>query len=168
MISQEAFENLKNHLDKVKKKLVGEWVKTAKYEEGFASAIGAKTEKSRYWDCVWQNVHLELKKSKSGLFWLDLVRYSEYLLKKNSDSQEPVITLFMIYHDQVITDIFATTTDTIIQKINLLENSAKDLLRINKEVLRSLNAQACLTKADTEDIATFRISTKPPKTYEVM
>jgi len=77
-------QDLKEHLQRSLHLLQGEWVSgKRKYESFFASAIGATFQEGRYWDCIWQGIYLELK---MGNIWLDLVRYSEYLLKRTPES----------------------------------------------------------------------------------
>ncbi len=147
--------DLKEHLDRSFLSLRGEWVSgKQKYEAHFASAIGATIQRSRYWDCVWQEIYLELK---MGNIWLDLIRYSECLLKKTPESQIQVITLFMKYRAECVTDIYGVTTDKIIKVLNLNFEMAESLLKINEQVPRSLNAQANLTERDVQHIAEFHI-----------
>ena len=92
-----------------------------------------------------------------GNIWLDLVRYSEYVLKRTPESYIPVVTLFMRYKQQRITDIYAVHTDSLIKALNLSTQTADDLLRIKDEVPRSLNAQASLTESDVRKIAEFHV-----------
>lgn len=149
-------QDLKEHLQRSLPSLRGDWVSgKRKYEPFFASAIGADFHEGRYWDCIWQGIYLELL--KMGNIWLDLVRYSEYLLKKTPDSHIMVITLFMRYRQQKITDIYAVSTDRLINTLNLSETTAEDLLRIKDEVPRSLNAQASLTEKDVRKVAEFHV-----------
>ena len=148
-------QELKEHLQRSLPLLRGDWVSgKRKYESFFASAIGATYQEGRYWDCIWRDIYLELK---MGNIWLDLVRYSEYLLKQTPESHFTVLTLFMRYTQQRVTDIYAVSTDNLIQALNISEETAKDLLRIKDEVPRSLNAQASLTKKDISKIAEFHI-----------
>lgn len=88
---------------------------------------------------------------------MDLVRYSEYLLKQTPESHVEVVTLFMRYLEQRITDIYAVTTKNIIRALSLSKRTAEDLLRIRDEVPRSLNAQASLTENDVRKIAEFHV-----------
>ncbi len=148
-------QDLKEHLKQSFPLLTGDWVSgKRKYESFFASAIGATFREGRYWDCIWQGIHLELK---MGNIWLDLVRYSEYVLKRTPESHVPVVTLFMRYKQQRITDIYAVHTDNLIKTLNLSTRTAEDLLRIKDEVPRSLNAQASLTENDVRKIAEFHV-----------
>jgi hypothetical protein len=148
-------DSLRDHLKACLPRLKGAWVSgRSKYEAPFAHAIEADLETGRYWDCVWQGLHLELKK---GNIWLDLVRYSEYVLKTTPESQVPVVTVFMLYKDETITDLIGTTTDAIVRELRLSERSAADLLRIATEVPRALNAQASLSPKDVMRIAKFHV-----------
>jgi hypothetical protein len=148
-------QDLKEHLQKSLPLLQGHWVSgKKKHEPFFASTIGAKLHEGRYWDCIWQEIHLELK---MGNIWLDLVRYSEYLLKKTPESHINVITLFMRYRQQKITDIYAVNTERLLDVLNLSTQTAEDLPRIKNEVPRSLNAQASLTVRDIYNVAEFHV-----------
>ncbi len=148
-------QDLEKHLQWSFPLLRGDWVSgKRKYESFFASAIGATFQEGRYWDCIWQGIYLELK---LGNIWLDLVRYSEYLLKRTSESHVRVVTLFMRYKQQRITDIYAVNTESLIKALNLATRSAEDLLRIKDEVPRSLNAQASLAESDIRKIAEFHV-----------
>ena len=148
-------QDLKEHLQRALPSLQGDWVSgKRKYERFFASAIGATFREGRYWDCIWNGIYLELK---MGNIWLDLVRYSEYILKRTPESHVVVITLFMRYREQQITDIYAVTTENLIRALNLSTSTAEDLLRIKDEVPRSLNAQASLTENDVCKIAEFHV-----------
>lgn len=128
-----SMRELKKHLQKSLPLLQGEWVSgRRKYERHFASAIGAIFKEGRYWDCVWKGMHLELK---MGNVWLDLVRYSEYLLKRTPESNIPVVTLLMRYKEGRITDIYAVTTEKLIKALNLSARTAEDLLRTKAKCL---------------------------------
>ena len=121
-------QNLKEHLQRLLPSLRGDWVsEKSRYEPFFALAIGATFQEGRYWDCIYQGIYLELK---MGNIWLDLVRYSEYLLKRTPESHVIVTTLFMRYKEQKITDIYAVGTESIIKALNLSTRTAEDLLRI--------------------------------------
>lgn len=148
-------QDLKKHLQQSLPLLQGDWVSgKRKYESFFASAIGAKFQEGRYWDCIWRGIYIELK---MGNIWLDLVRYSECLLKRTPESCIEVITLFMRYREQRITDIYAVNTENLIRTLNLSTRTAEDLLRIRDEMPRSLNAQASLTEKDVRNIAEFHV-----------
>lgn len=148
-------QDLEKHLRWSLPLLRGDWVSgKRRYENFFASVIGATFQEGRYWDCIWQGIYLELKLDN---IWLDLVRYSEYLLKRTSESHVKVVTLFMRYKQQRITDIYAVNTESLIGALNLATRSAEDLLRIKDEVPRSLNAQANLAGSDIRKIAEFHV-----------
>jgi hypothetical protein len=153
-------DSLRDHLRACLPRLKGAWVSgRSKYEGPFAQAIDAKLETGRYWDCVWQGLHLELKK---GNIWLDLVRYSEYVLKRTADVQVPVLTVFMLYRGDTITDLIGATTDRIVSELRLSERSSADLLRIAGEVPRALNAQASLSWRDVMRIGQFHVARNAP------
>jgi hypothetical protein len=150
-----SLQDLERHLQRSLPRLQGDWVSgKRKYERFFASVIDATWQEARYWDCIWQGIHLELK---LGSVWLDLVRYSEYLFKIKTETNTEVVTLSMRYRQQRITDIYAVTTEKLIKTLNLTKQAAKDLIRIQGEVPRSLNAQASLTEKDISKIAEFHV-----------
>ena len=146
---------LKEHLQQSLPLLRGDWVSgKRKYEDSFASVIGADHRKGRYWDCIWKGMYLELK---MGNIWLDLVRYSEHLLKSTPESRIEVVTLFMRYKQRRITDIYAVNMENLLGTINLSIRSAESVIRIRDEVPRSLNAQASLAYSDIRKIAEFHV-----------
>ncbi|MEM2145953.1 MAG: hypothetical protein QW279_11370 [Candidatus Jordarchaeaceae archaeon] len=99
-----SLQDLKEHLQRIPPSFRCAWVSgKRKYESLFASAIGATFQEDRYWDCIWNGIYLELK---MGNIRLNLVRYSEYLLKRTPESRTRVITLFMRYKQERITDIY--------------------------------------------------------------
>ncbi|MFA5997677.1 MAG: hypothetical protein WC791_04320 [Candidatus Paceibacterota bacterium] len=118
---------------------------------------GFEETTTRYWDCFWkeESLYIEFKKGKS--IWLDLVRYSEIILGENSDSKIQTFTLFFIPNNArtEIIEIIGLETRKLINKINLGENEAVQLLLLNKTAPRSFNAQASLTVKDIRQIADF-------------
>ena len=71
--------NLVSHLTNKKSDLSGAWIKkNSNYEEDLCKNIGFNFNTNRYWDCIYKNFYIEIKKGKS--IWLDEVRYSEILL----------------------------------------------------------------------------------------
>ena len=150
--------SLEKHLVKCKHLLTGEWIKNnSSYDGDICNLLQMEEDAVRYWDAIWNGLHIEFKKGNS--IWLDLVRYSEILTKSNDDAEKVTFTLFFIPNkerDEIIEVIGVKTTD-IISKIGLTETYAKELLLLNKAVPRSLNAQASLTKNDVKGISTFII-----------
>lgn len=151
-------QDLKGHLERLLPSLQGDWVyRQNNYERSCASAIEATflEEKSPYYDCIWKGICLELKKGKNT-YWLDLVRYSEYLLQTPKNQIE-VITLFMCYREQKIIGICGVTTENLIKAFNLSTQTAKDLLRIAKEVSHQLQAKGSLNWEQVCKIAEFNM-----------
>ena len=149
---------LKNLLEGKMDKLCGDWVgRKDSYEDDVCKILGMNKDTVRYWDSTWNNKFIELKKGKSR--WLDLVRYSEILLKVNEDAKKKTITLFLIPNNDksIIQEIICVDTDKLICKLSLTEEKAKMILSINKDVPRSLNAQASLGITDIRKIADFII-----------
>ncbi|MBA2384975.1 MAG: hypothetical protein H0V68_10000 [Actinobacteria bacterium] len=75
--------------------LRGEWISLSRhYEAACASALGAKPSQSPHHDCELGTIRIELKKTKSGGMWFDLVRYSTALL---DGSVSDVVTAVLRY-----------------------------------------------------------------------
>ena len=111
--------------------------------------------KCRYWDCLWQDWRIELKK---GQILLDLLRYSEVLLKKTLESQHEVITLFLVGKKGRVTDINGVFTEPLIQALKLTKEIAVKLLRIREQVVgQQLWALAKLHSEDIARLSRFHI-----------
>ena len=147
-------DSIEQHLRTHKKALKGWWVeKNSGYDRAICEALDMTPRKSRYWDAEWQGMLLEFKKGKS--IWLDLVRYSEILLKVTTEASQPTITLFFVpspSRDE-IEEIVVVDTNHLIEKLKLNDEIASSLVALNKHVPRQLNAQASLTLADIRKIA---------------
>ena len=152
------YEDLQKYLQERKNLLEGKWIlNSSGYEDDICRILGMRREGSRYYDAVWQSYYLEFKKGKS--IWLDLVRYSEVVLKINPDSLNDTITLFFPHNFDwtKIENIVGVQTKKIIEKMILNEDIAKAILELKDRVPRSLNAQASLTMNDVKKIAAFVI-----------
>lgn len=146
--------DLKTHLETIPR-LEGNWVsKTNGYERDFAEIINAELNREQDWDCIWNDLHIELKKGKHHA-WLDLVRYSEYL---EEPSNEPIVTLFLFYDGTRITSVHAVTIDDLIQVLRLDEVKANTILELNNSSLHPLNVQSRLTKSDIRKVARFSVN----------
>jgi len=149
-------KQLKEHLENNKEKLVGEWItNNSSYDGYICDILNMQEDTVRYWDAIWNHQQIEFKKGNS--IWLDLVRYSEILLQINTDASKETLTLFFIPNKtkDKIEEVICVTTKKLIEYINLNQEKAKQLILLNKNVPRSLNAQASLTKKDVRSIATF-------------
>jgi hypothetical protein len=153
------YEDLKSHLEVNKYNLRGAWVaKKDQYENYICGALFMSANKSRYWDARWNEYYLEFKKGKS--VWLDLVRYSEILLKLNPSVSHQVLNLFFIpnINRSSICEILCVETNTLINTLRLTNIFANQLIELNKNIPRSLNAQASLTINDLRQISVFIIN----------
>ena len=123
------------------------------YDGAICEVLGMIPRKSRYSDAEWQGMLLEFKKGKS--IWLDLVRYSEILLKVTTEASRPTITLFFVPgpYRYEIEEIIVFETNHLLEKLKLNEKIASSLVALNEHVPRQLNAQASLTLADIREIA---------------
>ena len=149
-------DELANHLARNKERLVGSWIKSnSSYDGAICDVLNMEEDTVRYWDARWNGVHIEFKKGHS--IWLDLVRYSETLLKSNKEASIKTMTLFFIPdRDRTrIQEVIGVATKDIINQLGLTTKQARELIALNQTVPRSLNAQASLTKKDLKGIATF-------------
>ena len=152
------YNDLKDILLKNKQSLYGSWVDVNKgYDNDICNILGFTPDTKRYWDSIWNNYYIEFKKGKS--IWLDLVRYSEIVLKINEEAKVPTVTLFFIpdKNRYRIEEIICVVTDKIILKFNISEAIAHSIVNLNEHVPRSLNAQANLTIVDIEELSDFII-----------
>jgi len=149
---------LKQHIASNKERLAGDWVtKNCSYDGGICNALNMEedTVNTRYWDASWNDCFIEFKKGKS--IWLDLVRYSEILLKLNKAATTETVTLFFIPNGDrtKIEEVIGVSTAKIIDKLGLTIEQAQELVALHRAVPRSLNAQASLTLLDVRNIACF-------------
>lgn len=146
--------DLRRHLETSKESLKEYWIKkNSSYDSDICRILKMKPIKSRYWDAEWNGLFLEFKKGRS--IWLDLVRYSEILLKVSREASEETTTVFFVPNKTrtKIEEIIVVDTKFIIEKLCLTAEKATRLLELNKSVPRSLNAQASLTLSDVRSIS---------------
>ncbi|MDA2928203.1 hypothetical protein MYX78_13415 [Acidobacteria bacterium AH-259-G07] len=145
-------------------RLEGEWVgKKSWYEAGICQTLGIELQKGRYWDGKWGEYLLEFKKGKS--IWLDLVRYSEFLLHHrvldvlHEDAGKEVLSLFFLpdASRHRIIEIIGVESCALVKQLNLSERYAAVLLALSLNVPHSLNAQASLTLKDLRNIQAFSV-----------
>lgn len=152
------FDDLKEHLSKNGNQLYGLWIRNnSSYDSDICDILEMNVSTGRYWDAQWNEYYMEFKKGNS--IWLDLVRYSEIFLKINKDASKDTLTLFFIPDKErkKIEEVICVETKSIIKKVKLTEEIAKQLINLNDVVPRSFNAQASLTKKDVRDLAEFII-----------
>jgi len=148
------YDDLKGHLYILKKELKGYWIeKRSGYDKDICKILKMMPRKSRYWDAEWNGLLLEFKKGRS--IWLDLVRYSEILLKVSLDASRETTTLFFIPNrvENTIEEILVVDTKRLIERLCLTDEIASRLVELNKHVPRQLNAQASLTLSDVRNIS---------------
>ena len=158
-------ENKVNKLEKFLKEhishLVGNFVsKNSGYDKDICNILpGFKENTNRYWDSNWENEDMFIEFKKGRSIWLDLVRYSEVILRINDESKIETFTLFFIPNKEhtKISEIIGLSTSKLIEKLNLHETDVEKLLNINKSLPRSFNAQASLTVKDIREISEFII-----------
>jgi len=144
------------YLNKKKDELYGDWIeKNSSYESYICDILEFDLDESRYWDAIRLGFYIEFKKGKS--IWLDLVRYSEIVSKKNSDSTKETITLFFIPNSNrnAINEIICVETSAIINKLNLDKSSSESAIKLSGDLPRPGNFQARLTVNDVRALASF-------------
>lgn len=125
-------DDLKHHLAARLPHLKGSWVAAkSSYERGLCAALLFSEEpRKRYWDASWNGYLIELKKGTS--IWLDLVRYSEVLLKHSQDASQETVTLFPIpdakARNESFGEVICVPTARIVQKLDLTRESGAFLL----------------------------------------
>ena len=92
-------EQLAEHLESKIGQLNGSWIsKNSSYEDNACIQLDFECQKKRYWDCLYKDTYIEIKKGKS--IWLDEVRYCEILLsdtiQNNDDCKQDTITIFIV------------------------------------------------------------------------
>lgn len=158
MIENNKINELKNHLLSYKDKLVGDFLNNnSSYDWAICKILFMEENMCRYWDAKWNWINIEFKKWKS--IWLDLIRYSEVILWINELSKEKTFTIFFVPDREKtkIVEIIWTDTNKIIEKLSLDYTISESLIKLNKNMPRSLNAQASLTLKDIRKIADFII-----------
>ena len=150
--------NLVSHLTNKKSDLSGAWIKkNSNYEEDLCKNIVFNFNTNRYWDGIYKNFYIEIKKGKS--IWLDEVRYSEILLNVNKDCEINTYTMFLIpsKNKESIDDIYLVDTKKIIKFLNINENWAKILLERNNSLKTNINCQQRLTLGNLKTLADYKI-----------
>lgn len=149
---------LKTFLIPLKEKMVWDFLlNNSNYDGALCDILWMQVDTCRYWDARWNDHKIEFKKWTS--IWLDLVRYSEVVLKTTDDAKYETITLFFIPDKRKtrIQEVFWIKTSTLIAKLGLNHEIAQTLLELHRIMPRSLNAQASLTVKDIRMIADFAI-----------
>ena len=143
-------QSLTKHIEARIDELSGVWVALPRnYESGCAEALGATVTGNRYFDCELGAWRIELKKTRSGSMWFDLVRYSEALA--DPSLAHDVVTLVMRYTLVPVPQIRQVAIirhERLIEALRLTPDVAEAIARLASCVPRSLNAQASLTWLD--------------------
>lgn len=156
------YEDIERHLGRLIHNLAGsDLKKNSGYEGSICDTLNMQISRCRYWDAEWKHHYIEFKKGRS--IWLDLVRYSEILLKMNKDASQETICLFFIPRNRArtesteIEEIVCVETNKLIEAVHLNKFQAELLLQVKDSVPRSLNAQASLTVKDIREIKSFSV-----------
>lgn len=152
------YEDLREHLSDHIYPMVGRWLeKNSSYEDELCEILQMDIDKGRHWDAKWRDYFIEIKKGRS--IWLDLVRYSELILNDGPSIDSRLVTLFLIPNKEKtnVTEIICTSTQAIVNKLNLNQFIAKQIVEISNIVPRQLNAQASLTVNDIKSICEFSL-----------
>lgn len=148
----ELYSYLKHRI----KDLKGDWIrKNSGYEKEACHNLGFICERKRYWDCIYNDTYIEMKKGKS--IWLDDVRYSEIFMNVNNECKVKTITIFMIpsKNKDKIENIIIVDTQKLIDFLKINKEWATLLISRSKNITRSLNCQQSMTLKDAKSIANF-------------
>ena len=155
-------EALNTHLGTIIHTLNGDWIsKNSSYEKEACVQLGFTCETKRYWDCLFNDNYIEIKKGKS--IWLDEVRYCEILMNDtidNEDCKKETITIFIIptKNKKGIEKIYIIDTKKLIKFMKITPEWAECLLLRNKQTTRSLNCQQSMTIKDLRNIADYVVT----------
>ena len=152
------YERLREHLHTLKADLRGYWILDySPYKENLCDILKMRCRKSRYWDAEWEGLFLEFEKGRN--IRLDLLRYSEALLKLDPDASVSTLTAFFIptQRRERIEKIIVVDTRRLLKKLDLTEDIAKGLIALNKRIAGKLNAQASLTLKDLKEISLWTV-----------
>ena len=141
-----------------KEELRGDWIlKNSSYEKYACDILEFECQTKRYWDAIFNDIHIEIKKGKS--IWLDEVRYSEILLEINEEARIDTLTIFLIPSTDktYIKNICLVNTKKIIEFMNINHEWATILINRKKSVKRCLNCQQSMTIRDLKIISDFII-----------
>ena len=154
-------DELNQHITTKINELNGDWIsKKSGYEKDACEQLGFTCERKRYWDCLFNNTYIEIKKGKS--IWLDEVRYCEILMSDtidNDDCKKETITIFIIptKNKKGIEKIYIIDTKKLIKFMKITLEWAPLLLSRRKQITRSLNCQQSMTIKDLKKIADYEI-----------
>jgi hypothetical protein len=152
------YEQLREHLNTRKQDLKGYWILDGSaYEEDICDILKMQCRKSRYWDAEWGGLFLEFEKGRN--ISLDLVRYSEAVLKLDPDASVSTLTAFFVptQRREKIEEIIVVDTKALIKKLDLTEDIARGLVALSKRIQRQLNAQASLSLKDVREISLWTV-----------
>lgn len=164
-----TIHELNTYLQTKIKDLSGAWInKNSGYEQSVCDKLGFTCQTSRYWDCIYNGLYIEIKKGKS--IWLDEIRYAEQLLYQISTSDsspsdikfQKTITIFLIPNKDksLITNIYVIDTEKLIKFMNITPEWATTLLARRKDIKRCLNCQQSMTVKDLAQIADYVVGVK--------
>ena len=157
-VNKMNMSDLNIYLQNKIKELNGLWIlKNSGYDNEACVNLGFNCEKSRYWDCEYNGLYIEIKKGIS--IWLDEVRYCEIFMSDNDKCKQETITIFLIpsKDKNTIKNIYIIDTRKIIQFLKINTKWAETLLFRHKEIAHSLNCQQSMTLNDLKKIANYII-----------
>lgn len=138
-ISKKVIQHIYENLDKFDKKY--KWVvkSGAGYEKEFCRLLKWEYVNKRHWDCEFNDIKIELKKSKSNGIQLDEIRYAEEVIEINLDCTEDIITIFMEIYSNVskkngIRKIIIVKNEEIIKLLDLPNDYCMSLHKRNQRV----------------------------------
>ena len=134
--------------------LEGDWVvRNSGYEDDFAKAIGAVSDKQTHWDCVRDGTPIEVKKGKQHS-WLNLIRYAEYVHERQTRA---ILTLFLFYEGKRVRKIYGVSMPKLLDALGMNRERADIVLELSERFPHKLNVQSRLTEKDIARVMDFEI-----------
>ena len=158
-ISNEVIQHIYNNLDKFNYQKY-KWVKKGGggYEQELCRLLKWKCVNKRHWDAEFNNIKIELKKTKSNGIQVDEIRYAEEVLEINLDCMEDIITIFMeIYSNKSkkegIRRIIIVRNEEIIKLLDLPYDYCWTLHKRNENIKASLSYTHRIKFLDLEEVS---------------
>jgi hypothetical protein len=128
------------------------------HEKELCNLLGWKFVNKRHWDADFNDIKIELKKSKSNGIQVDEIRYAEEVLEINSDCMENITTIFMeIYSNQSkkngIRKIIIVQNEEIIKLLNIPHDYCCLLHNRNEEIKTGLSFTHRLKYSDLINVS---------------
>lgn len=104
----------------------GEWVRNSRnYDRAMCEHLAfLQYSTSRYHDCMFMDIPVELKKGKTGSMFFNLLTYADMRLNPRTES----ITMYSKYNDDIINEVLLIKTSKLVKHIIKNDTIARVLL----------------------------------------